>query len=210
MIKTNNYSFLKYLSYYDLIQKYSLKSIYLVPQVNKITLKIAVEQSFAVKLKAQYKIFLFYYLQTFCCSKIILNFFTNLKKRLKTMVLKTKIIIDISQTKIMDFLISLIFFLNNKVLDTKYLPALSRSNTVSGKPQYEHLHLIFLASASLFSSKTNQKQQQINFNDLTVLFKFSLKIPAALLPFNFFEKKENNNLHINPFKNIFLFWALKL
>lgn len=209
MIKTNNYSFLKYLNYYDLINKYSLKSIYLVPQLNKITLKIAIEQNFAVKLKAQYKAFLFYYLHNFCCSKIILNFFTSLKKRVKTMTLKSKIIIDISHKNIFDFLISLMFVLNNKSLEATCAPALCSSTAMSGKPQYEYLHLLFSTPASAFSSKTNQNHQQINFNDLTVFFNFSLKNPVALSPFNFFEKKNNTNLHINLFKNIFIFWALK-
>jgi hypothetical protein len=209
MIKTNNYSFLKYLSYYDLINKYSLKSIYLVPQLDKITLKIAIEQNFAVKLKAQYKAFLFYYLHNFCCSKIILNFFTSLKKRVKTMTLKSKITIDISHKKIFEFLISLMFLLNNKSLDITCAPALRSFNAISGKPQYEHLHLLFATPASIFSSKSNQNHQQINFTDLTVFFNFSLKNIVALAPFNFFEKKKNNNLHINLFKNIFIFWALK-
>jgi hypothetical protein len=209
MIKTNNYSFLKYLSSYDLIHKYNLKSIYLVPQINKINLKIAIEQNFAVKLKAQYKAFLFYYLHNFCCSKIILNFFTSLKKRVKTMTLKSKITIDISHKKLFDFLISLIFLLNNKPLEPTCAPALLTSNAISGKPQYEHLHLIFSAPASIFSSKTNQNHQQVNFNDLTVFFDFSLKKSVTLLPFNFFEKKKKNNLYVNLFKNIFIFWALK-
>jgi hypothetical protein len=209
MIKTNNYGFLKYLSYYDLINKYSLKSIYLVPQINKINLKIAIEQNFAVKLKAQYKAFLFYYLYNFCCSKIILNFFTSLKKRIKTMTLKSKIIVDISHKKIFDFLISLVFLLNNKSLESTCAQATVTSNVTSGKPQYEHLHLIFSTPASMFSSKTNQNHQQITFNDLTVFFNFSLKRSVTLLPFNFFEKKKKNNLYINLFKNIFIFWALK-
>ena len=209
MIKTNNYSFLKYLSYYDLINKYSLKSIYLVPQINKINLKIAIEQNFAVKLKAQYKAFLFYYLYNFCCSKIILNFFTSLKKRIKTMTLKSKVIIDISHKKIFDFLISLIFLLNNKPVEATCAPALVTFNSVSGKPQYQHLHLIFSTSASIFSSKTNQNHQQINLNDLTVFFNFSLKKSVTLLPVNFFEKQKQKNLYINLFKNIFIFWILK-
>ena len=209
MIKTNNYGFLKYLSYYDLINKYSLKSIYLVPQINKINLKIAIEQNFAVKLKAQYKAFLFYYLYNFCCSKIILNFFTSLKKRIKTMTLKSKIIVDISHKKIFDFLISLVFLLNNKSLESTCAQATVTSNVTSAKPQYEHLHLIFSTPASMFSSKTNQNHQQITFNDLTVFFNFSLKRSVTLLPFNFFEKKKKKNLYINFFKNIFIFWALK-
>ena len=175
MIKTNNYSFLKYLSYYDLINKYSLKSIYLVPQINKINLKIAIEQNFAVKLKSQYKAFLFYYLYNFCCSKIILNFFTSLKKRIKTMILKSKIILDISHKKIFDFLISLIFLLNNKSLESVCAQAPITSNLISGKPQHQHLYLIFSTPVSIFFSKTNQNHQQINFNDLTVFFNFSLK-----------------------------------
>jgi hypothetical protein len=209
MIKTNNYSFLKYLSSYDLINKYNLKSIYLVPQINKISLKIAIEQNVAVKLKAQYKAFLFYYLQNFCCSKIILNFFTSLKKRVKTMTLKSKIILDISHKKIFDFLISLVFLLNNKSLESTCAPALRSSNIVSGKPQYENLHLIFSTPASGFLSKTNQNHQQVNFNDLTVFFDFSLKKSVTMLPFNFFKKQKKNNLYINLFKNIFIFWALK-
>jgi len=209
MIKTNNYSFLKYLNYYDLIHKYSLKSIYLVPQINKINLKIAIEQNFAVKLKAQYKAFLFYYLYNFCCSKIILNFFTSLKKRIKTMTLKSKVIIDISHKKIFDFLISLIFLLNNKSIESTCAPALISSNLVSGKPQYQHLHLIFSTPVSIFSSKTNQNHQQVNFNDLTVFFNFSLKKSVTLLPFNFFKKEKKNFVYINLFKNIFIFWALK-
>ena len=209
MIKTNNYSFLKYLSYYDLINKYSLKSIYLVPQINKINLKIAIEQNFAVKLKSQYKAFLFYYLYNFCYSKIILNFFTSLKKRIKTMVLKSKIIIDISHKKIFDFLISLTFLLNNKSLESVCAQAPTTSNLTSGKPQHQHLYLIFSTPVSIFSSKTNQNNQQINFNDLTVFFNFSLKKSITLLPFNFFHKKEKKNLYLNSFKNIFIFWALK-
>jgi hypothetical protein len=209
MIKTNNYSFLKYLSYYDLINKYSLKSIYLVPQINKINLKISIEQNFAVKLKSQYKAFLFYYLYNFCCSKIILNFFTSLKKRIKTMILKSKIILDISHKKIFDFLISLIFLLNNKSLESVCAQAPITSNLISGKPQHQHLYLIFSTPVSIFFSKTNQNHQQINFNDLTVFFNFSLKKSITLLPFNFFQKKEKEKSHINLFKNIFIFWALK-
>jgi hypothetical protein len=210
MIKINNYSFLKYLSSYDLINKYSLKSIYLVPQINRINLKIAVEQNFAIKLKAQYKAFLFYYLYNFCCSKIILNYFTSLKKRIKTMTLKSKIIIDISHKKTFDFLISLLFLLNNKSLESVCAPALVTSNLISGKPQHQHLHLIFSTPISVFSNKTNQNSHQINFNDLTVFFNFSLQKSVTLLPFNFFEKKQKNNLYINFFKNIFIFWALKI
>jgi hypothetical protein len=209
MIKTNNYSFLKYLSYYDLINKYSLKSIYLVPQINKINLKISIEQNFAVKLKSQYKAFLFYYLYNFCFSKIILNFFTSLKKRIKTMILKSKIILDISHKKIFDFLISLIFLLNNKSLESVCAQAPITSNLISGKPQHQHLYLIFSTPVSIFFSKTNQNHQQINFNDLTVFFNFSLKKSITLLPFNFFQKKEKEKSHINLFKNIFIFWALK-
>ena len=209
MIKTNNYSFLKYLNYYDSINKYSLKSIYLVPQINKINLKIAIEQNFAVKLKAQYKAFLFYYLYNFCCSKIILNFFTSLKKKVKTMTLKSKIILDISHKKIFDFLISLTFLLNNKVLESSSTPVSCISNATSGKPQYEHLHLLFSIPLSIFSSKTNQNRQEINFNDLTLFFNFSLKNNVTLLPLNFFKKKEKKKLYINFFKNIFMFWALK-
>lgn len=208
MIKTNNYSFLKYLSYYDLINKYNLKSIYLVPQINKVNLKIAIEQNFAVKLKAQYKAFLFYYLYNFCCSKIILNFFTSLKKRIKTMTLKSKIIINISHKKTYEFLISLIFLLNNKSLQPSFTSIPFVLNPVSGKPQHKYLHLIFTAPAAIFSDKTNQNHQQINFNDLTLFFNFSLKTPVTSLPFNFFEHK-NSPLHINLFKNIFIFWALK-
>ena len=210
MIKTNNYSFLKHLSHCDLINKYNLKSVYLVPQINKINLKIAVEQNFAVKLKAQYKAFLFYYLYNFCCSKIILNFFTSLKKRVKTMTLKSKIIIDISHKKLFDFLISLIFLLNNKPLESNYTTSFATFNLISGKPQYQHLHLIFSTPASVFSSKTNQNYQQINFNDLTVFFNFSLKKSLTLLPFNFFKKQTKNSLHINLFKNSFIFWSLKI
>jgi|TARA_Y100000782_G_scaffold115222_1_gene155690 hypothetical protein len=208
MIKKNNYSFLKYLNYYDSINKYSLKSIHLVPQINKINLKISIEQNVAVKLKAQYKAFLFYYLHNFCCSKIVLNFFTSLKKKVKTMTLKSKVIIDISHKKIFDFLISLTFLLNNKLLKSSYTPALFVSNATSGKPQYEYLHLLFSSPLDIFSSKTNQSQQQISFNDLTVDFNFSLKNSVTLSPLNFFNKKKNN-LHINIFKNIFMFWSLK-
>ena len=124
------------------------------------------------------------------------------------MTLKSKIIIDISHKKIFDFLISLIFLLNNKSLKPTCTPVLRTSNITSGKPQYEHLHLIFFAPVSIFSGKTNQNQQQVNFNDLTVFFDFSLKKSITLLPFNFFENN-NNNLYINLFKNIFIFWALK-
>jgi hypothetical protein len=208
MIKTNNYSFLKYLNSYDLINKHNLKSVYLVPQINKINLKIAVEQKIAVKLKAQYKAFLFYYLYNFCCSKVILKFFTSLKKRVKTMTLKSKIIVDISHKKVFDFLISLIFLLNNKSFDSICAPALVTSNRISGNPQYQHLHLIFSTPVSIFFNKTNQNHEQTNFNDLTVFFNFSLKKSVTLLPLNFFEKQEKN-LYINLFKNIFVFWALK-
>lgn len=209
MFKTNNYSFLKYLNYYDSINKYSLKSIYLAPKINKINLKIVIEQNFVVKLKAQYKAFLFYYLHNFCCSKIILNFFTSLKKKVKTMTLKSKIIIDVSHNFFFNFLIYLTFLLNNKHLESTFTSTLSSSNTLSGKPQYENLHLLFSAPLDIFFSKTNQNRQELNFNDLTLFFNFSLKNSVALLPFNFFEKKSKKKLHINVFKNIFLFWALK-
>ena len=125
------------------------------------------------------------------------------------MTLKSKIIVDISHKKIFDFLISLVFLLNNKSLESTCAQATVTSNVTSGKPQYEHLHLIFSTPASMFSSKTNQNHQQITFNDLTVFFNFSLKRSVTLLPFNFFEKKKKNNLYINLFKNIFIFWALK-
>lgn len=207
MIKINNYSFLKYLSYYDLVYKYNLKSIYLVPQINKISLKIAIEQNSAVNLKTQYKAFLFYYLSNFCCSKIILNFFTSLKKKLKTMSLKSRVIIDISYKKIFDFLISVIFFLNNKQLESKCTQTFSSLNYSSGKPQHQCLYLIFSTPASVFFNKTNKTNQQINFNDLTVFFNFTLKKPI-LVPFNFL-KVENFFSYTNLFKNIFIFWALK-
>lgn len=57
MIKTNNYSFLKYLNYYDLINKYNLKSVYLVPKINKVNLKVSIEQNLALKLKEAVKNF---------------------------------------------------------------------------------------------------------------------------------------------------------
>ena len=209
MVKTNNYSFLKYLNQYDLISKYNLKSVYMVPQINKINLSIAIEQNFAVKLKAQYKAFLFYYLYNFCCSKIILNFFTSLKKRVKTMTLKSKVLINVSNKKIFDFLIFLIFSLNNKLLETNYTLTNTISNIASGKFQHEYLHLLFAVPISTFLGKTNQNQQQINFNDLIIFFNFSLKKSVKLLPFNFFEEKKIN-LYKNFFRNIFIFWALKI
>jgi len=209
MIKTSNYSFLKYLNYYDSINKYNLKSIYLVPKINKIHLKIAIEQNFAVKLKAQYKAFLFYYLHNFCCSKIILNFFTSLEKKVKTMTLKSRIILDIPHKKKFNFLISLIFLLHNKVLESSSTPISQSSNVNSGKPQYEHLHLLFSSPLSIFSSKTNQNRQEITFNDLTLFFKFSLKNNITLLSSNFFKKEKKKNLYVTFFKNIFMFWALK-
>lgn len=125
------------------------------------------------------------------------------------MTLKSKVIIDISHKKIFDFLISLIFLLNNKSIESTCAPALISSNLVSGKPQYQHLHLIFSTPVSIFSSKTNQNHQQVNFNDLTVFFNFSLKKSVTLLPFNFFKKEKKNFVYINLFKNIFIFWALK-
>lgn len=210
MIKTNDYSFLKYLSYYDLIHKYNLKSIYLIPQINKINLKISIEQSSALKLKFQYKAFLFYYLYNFCSSKIFLKFYTSLKKRIKTMTLKSKVILNISYKKIFDFLISLIFLFNNKSLEVKCAQNLITSNIVSGKPQYQHLYLMFSSPISIFFKKTNQSTQQINFNDLTVSFDFSLKKSIAILPFNFFQQaKKVSFLYVNLYKNTFIFWALK-
>ena len=53
-----------------------------------------------------------------------------------------------------------------------------------------------------------QSDEFTNFNDLTVDFNFSLKNSVTLSPLNFFNKKKNN-LHINIFKNIFMFWSLK-
>jgi hypothetical protein len=210
MIKTNDYSFLKYLSNYDLIHKYNLKSIYLVPQINKINLKISIEQSSALKLKAQYKAFLFFYLYNFCSSKIFLKFYTSLKKRIKTMTLKSKVILHISSKKKFDFLLSLIFLLNNKSVESNCAHNLLTSNAISGKLQYQHLYLIFSTPVSTFFNKSYQNNQQLNFQDLTVFFDFSLKKPITLLPFNFFSKIEKkNNLYINLFKNIFIFWALK-
>lgn len=192
MIKTNNYSFLKYLNYYDSINKYSLKSIYLVPQINKVNLKIAIEQNSAIKLKAQYKAFLFYYLQNFCCSKIILNFFVSLKKKIKTMTLKSKIILDVSHKKIFDLLISLVFILNNKAFDSSFISSLPIFNATSGKPQCEQLHFLFSTPLAIFFPKTNQNRQEINFNDFILFFNFSVKNNITLLPFNFFEKKKKN------------------
>jgi hypothetical protein len=125
------------------------------------------------------------------------------------MILKSKIILDISHKKIFDFLISLIFLLNNKSLESVCAQAPITSNLISGKPQHQHLYLIFSTPVSIFFSKTNQNHQQINFNDLTVFFNFSLKKSITLLPFNFFQKKEKEKSHINLFKNIFIFWALK-
>jgi hypothetical protein len=210
MIKTNNYSFLKYLSYYDLIQKYKFKSIYFVPQINKINLQIAIEQSSVLKLKSQYKAFLFYYLQNFCSSKIFLKFYASLKKRIKTMTLKSKVILNISYKKSFDFLISLIFLFHNKALKSNCTETLITSNIVSGKPQYQHLYLVFSSPLSAFFKKTNQTNQQINFNDLTVFFDFSLKKSVTILPFNFFRFVEKKIvLDTSLYKNIFIFWALK-
>ena len=173
MVKVNNYSFLKYLNFYDLVNKYNFKSIYLLPQVNKINLKIAIEQSIALKL--QYKAFLFYYLYNFCCSKVILNFFIELKKKLKTVSLKSKIMVDISYKKIIDFLILLNFFINNKSINSHYIESKDNSNLTSGKPQYKSLYLIFSVPAIYFFNKINKKNMQINFNDLVINYKFLVK-----------------------------------
>jgi len=210
MIKTNDYSFLKYLSYYDLIHKYNLKSIYLIPQINQINLKISIDQSSALKLKFQYKAFLFYYLYNFCSSKIFLKFYTSLKKRIKTMTLKSKVILNISYKRVFDFLMSLTFLFSNKSFESKCGQNLITSNNVSGKPQYQHLYLVFSSPISIFFKKTNQSNQQINFNDLTVSFDFSLKKSITTFPFNFFQQIETKKkLYLNLYKNIFIFWALK-
>lgn len=206
MIKANNYSFLKYLNYYDLANKYNLKSIYLVPQISKISLKIITEQSFTTKLKLQYKAFLFYYLYNFCCSKVILNFFTSLKKKLKTTTLKSKVLIDISNKTQLDFLISLVFFLNNKVLEPIFSPSLCNFNLASGKPHYQYLYFTFSTFGSNFFRNSNQNTQSVNFNELSVCFDFTIKSPVTLVPFNFVKKKST---HISMLKNIFMFWSLK-
>ena len=203
MIKTNNYSFLKYLNYYDLASKYNLRSIYLVPQISKISLKIITEQSFTTKLKAQYKAFLFYYLYNFCCSKVVLNFFTNLKKKLKTTTLKSKVIVDISNKKHFDFLISLVFFLNNKILEPIFSPALCNFNLASGKPHYQYLYFNFSTFGSNFFKSSSQN---INFNELAISFDFTVKSPVTLVPFDSLKKK---GLYTHLFKNIFMFWSLK-
>ena len=209
MVKINNYSFLKYLNYYDLINKYSLKSVFLVPRINKINLNISIEQKTVVKLKSEYKAFLFYYLHNFCCSKIILNFFTSLKKKLKVMTLSSKVIIDISHKKIFDFIIFLIFLLNNKPLKSKYSQSLVSSGLVSGKPQHQYLYLVFSIPTSIFSSEIEKNKQSINFSNLTMFLNFSLKTSTTVYPLNFFQKN-NSNLYTNLFKNIFIFWSLKL
>jgi hypothetical protein len=125
------------------------------------------------------------------------------------MTLKSQIIIDIFHKKILDFLISIVFLLNNKLLESKFSSSLTVFNFISGKPQHQYLHLIFPVSALLFSGKINQNQQQINFNDLIVFFNFSVKNSMVLLPYNFFLVK-TCNLYTNFFKNIFIFWALKI
>ena len=207
MVKKVNYSFLKYLNCYDLISKYNLKSIYLVPQVNKIGLKIVLDQSLSVKLKSHYKVFLFYYLYNFCYSKITLSFFTHLKKR-STTVLESKFFIDISYKVFFDFLISLVFLLNNKTVPLSYSTTSSSFNFISGKPYSQYSCLSFPVFTSLFFGKVNQNQQETDFNGLTVYFNFSAN-NLMVLPFNFFFVN-NLNLYTNYFKNIFMFWSLKI
>lgn len=126
------------------------------------------------------------------------------------MTLKSKVILNISYKKVFDFLMSLTFLFCNKSFESKCGQNLITSNNVSGKPQYQHLYLVFSSPISIFFKKTNQSNQQINFNDLTVYFDFSLKKAITTLPFNFFQQIEKKKfLYLNLYKNIFIFWALK-
>lgn len=126
------------------------------------------------------------------------------------MTLKSKVILNISYKRVFDFLMSLTFLFNTKSFESKCGQNLITSNNVSGKPQHQHLYLVFSSPISSFFKKTNQTNQQINFNDLTVSFDFSLKKSITTFPFNFFQQIETKKkLYLNLYKNIFIFWALK-
>ena len=204
MIKTNNYSFLKYLNHYDLANKYNLKSIYLVPQISKISLKVISEESSTLKFKEKYNALLFYYLYNFQCSKVVIN----LLKKLKKLTGKVIVSVDVSNKKQFDFLISLVFFLNNKVLKPTFSSALCNFNLASGKPHYQYLYFTFSTFVSNFirTSKSKISLDNIYFYELPISFDFAVKSPVTLVPFDSLKKK---SLYTHLFKNIFMFWSLK-
>lgn len=105
MVKIINYNFLKYFQSLDLMYKYSIKSVFRLPTIKKINLKIFSIQNTSGKIQFHYKAFLFFYLVNFCFSKICLKFFIKSQKRLKTISLQSNISLNISPKYLFDFLL---------------------------------------------------------------------------------------------------------
>lgn len=210
MVKTINYSFLKYFRSFDLLYKYRVKSVFTLPVIKKINLKIFSVQNSSGKLQFHYKAFLFFYLANFCFSKICLKFFIKSQKRLKTISLKSNISLNISPKYFFDFLILFSFYIPNKLSNIKFGQFFSTINTMlSGKPSAINHYLSFSSPGSSFlSTFTKKKLQQLNFNNLTISFQFV--IPKFLKFCAFKSLLFNTSLNALNFKNNFIFWAIKI
>jgi hypothetical protein len=211
MVKIINYSFLKYFQSFDLLYKYRVNSIFVVPVIKKINLKIFSIQNSSGKIQFHYKAFLFFYLANFCFSKICLKFFIKSQKRLKTISLKSNISLNISPKYFFDFLILFSFFLPTKLNNFKFGQFISSRNTFfSGKPSNEKNYLSFSSAGSSFlSTFTKKKLQQLNFNNLTLSFQFLIPKPSQFCTFNF-DMRHKTLLNFRIFKNNFMLWTIKI
>lgn len=200
-----NLNYFLHINYYDLLNKYLYKNFYIIPKLNKLSLKIFLKGALNTKFFKNYIrnfLLLYFFCYNFSYTQIIL---TRIKNR-KLKKFKIKLFLNYSIMK-KGILLSVfnLFFIFNKYIRPLFF---STHNFIfskfSGKLIYFNIKIIvFLPYISLFDSL--EKQKLFFLKKSKIFLTFVLKNYVSLNNYNFFKSK----ILINKayLKNFLLFWC---
>lgn len=206
MLRYENLNFFYHLNSFDVLNKFSYNNYYLIPKIDKISLKIFLKGAITPNFLNLYlKNFLLLYLYCFDILCINLNFLkqNNKKKRIKLQKAKLVIHYSIMKKKIL-FSIFNFFFLFKKFARPFFFsryPFIFSSG--SGKLFYNTIKIItFLPSLMLIDHKEHRIFP--TFKKSKIFLTLTIKTFLTSIFYNFFINKKK--LTKNYLKNFLLIW----
>ncbi len=201
-----NFNFLVYLNHYDLIHKNLYSNYYLIPVIDKISLKIFFKGFFNKKLFKKYinnLLLILLFCFNFANTNIKLSKYKNRKKR----VYKVKLFLNYNIMKKKKLLsIYNFFFLLNKFPRPFFF---SKQNLIfskfSGKLCFNNIKIITFLPYTILIDSIEQRYFKI-LKKSKVFLTFTLKNILTLLRYNFFVEK--SIITKNFLKNFLFIWSL--
>jgi len=201
-----NYNFIKYFNNCDLIYKYSLKSIYLIPECNKIQFNIFFKESNLSSnseiSKTQINSILFLYLYSTNNIHINTNYIQSISKN--SLSADILLFVSITKKKIFKYFFNLFLILNKL---TQPFSISESKNYFSLKNKLKDQYLTLNFKLPVFHFIGNRESENFNFNLPKIKTNIELKrvLYTAQGSINWGFKK---NL-VKFLQNNFLFWVLK-